>query len=189
MKIFPRRTWPLFTLGLLLVSVAFYLGKAGMDFLRRPPLRALVSGEGLKLKDIQYSHEDPTRRVRWSLDAKEVSLSSDKQSLTFKEFQLRIDPEGRPSVRLKGQKGDYARDRGEINLWGNLEGHSENGYSLLTDHLLFNEKEGWLSTEKAVRILGPNFTVDGRGLWVDLEGRKFRIASDVTTRLEGGTVL
>lgn len=189
MKIFPRRYWPLITLALLLASVTFYVAKSKVGFLQVPNLREGMTGEGLRLKDIEYTHEDPVKRVRWSLEAKEVSLSGDKQCVTFTEFSLKIDPEGHPSLKLKGRKGDYARNSGEINLWGDLEGHSENGYSLVTDHLLFNEKEGWLSTEKSVRIQGPNLTVDGRGLWVDLEGRRFRIASDVTTRLEGGAAL
>jgi LPS export ABC transporter protein LptC len=189
MKPFPKRYWPLITLALLLASVAVYLTRVGMGFLHKPILGGGFDGEGLRLKDIQYTHSDPDRRVKWSLDAKEVSLSADKQSIVFAQFSLRIEPEGRPAVRVTGSQGDYSRNNGEIHLRGDLEAHSENGYSLVTEHLLFNEKEGWLSTEEAVRIQAPHFTVDGKGLWVDLEKRKLRIASDVTTRVERGAVL
>jgi LPS export ABC transporter protein LptC len=178
-----KRQWPLIGLGLLLASVAFFLLRSGRQFIQEPLLSVISSGEGIKLKDIRYAQDDPDKGVKWVLNAREVKFSEDKKSIFFNDFQLNVEPENRPTFRLKGNKGDYSRDTGKINLWGNLEGFSGDGYRILTEHLLINETSGQISTDEPVKIFGPFFSVTGRGLFVDLEEEKLRIQSDVTTFL------
>jgi LPS export ABC transporter protein LptC len=95
-----------------------------------------------------------------------------------------VIPENRPFFELKGSKGDYSRDSGEINLWGDLEGFSGNGYRIISEHLMINERLGHVSTEKPVKIFGPFFSVSGKGLIMDLEKESAKILSDVTTTIE-----
>ena len=178
-----KRQWPLIGLGLLLASVAFFLVRSGRDLIQTPLLSIISSEEGIKLKDIRYAQDDPDKGVKWVLNAREVTVSEDKKSFVFNEFKLEVAPEKRAAFSLKGNRGDYSRDTGEINLWGNLEGFSEEGYRILTEHLLINEANGQISTDEPVKILGPFFTVTGRGLWVDLEKEKLKIHTDVTTFL------
>ncbi|NQU12575.1 MAG: LPS export ABC transporter periplasmic protein LptC, partial [Desulfobacteraceae bacterium] len=121
MKKFFKRQWPLLGLGALLAMVAFYLATSGGMFLDVPLLKDLISGEGLMLRDIHYTHNDPDERVKWVLDAKKVKFSGDKSKIFFHDFRLRVEQENRPWYRLKGKKGNYSRASGEINLWGDLE--------------------------------------------------------------------
>ena len=67
-----------------------------------------------------------------------------------------------------------------MNLWGNLEGVSGNGFKIVTDHILINEKRRQLSTDRPVKIIGPYFSVHGRGLFVDLEKETLKIHTNVT---------
>ena len=184
MKSFLKRQWPLIGLGLVVTSVAFYLIRSGGESTPRSFLWEVMSGDGLKLKDIQYTQEDPDKGLKWVLDASEVKFTEDNKSILFHDFHLKVEPENRPYFELKGNKGDYSRDSGEINLWGNLEGFSGNGYKIITEHLLINEKRAHVSTEKPVKIFGPFFSVAGQGLFFDLEKENLRILSDVTTILE-----
>ena len=177
---FLKRQWPLVGIGILLGVVVFYLIRSGRDIIQDFPLKEIVAGEGLRLKDIHYSQDDPDKGLKWVLDAKEVRFSGDKSSIHFNEFRLTVEPENRSSFRLKGKRGDYSRDSGEINLWGDLEGFSGNEYRIATEHILINEKRGHLSTEKPVKIFGSFFSVTGRGLFLDLEKRRVKILSDVT---------
>ncbi|MBL7212982.1 MAG: LPS export ABC transporter periplasmic protein LptC [Desulfobacteraceae bacterium] len=181
MKKFFKRQWPLLGLGALLAMVAFYLATSGGMFLKVPLLKDLISGEGLMLRDIHYTHNDPDKKVKWVLDAKKVKFSGDKSRIFFHDFRLRVEQENRSWYRLKGKKGDYSRASGEINLWGDLEGTSNNGYRILTQHMLINEKKGTLRTEDRVKIFGPLFSIEGQGLFVDLDKEKLKIMSDVTT--------
>ena len=181
MSIFFKRQWPLLGIGAVVALVCFYIIRSGGELTGEPILREIISGEGLKLKDIHYMHDNPDEGLKWILDAGEVRFSGDKRSIFFHEFRLRVEPENRPLFELKGEKGDYSRDSGEINLWGDLEGISGNGYKIVTEHMVINEKRGHLGTQELVKIFGPFFSVVGRGLFVDLEKERLRIESDVTT--------
>ena len=179
-----KRQWPLIGLGTLLALVAFYLIISGKEIIQEPFLREVIPTEGLKLRDIHYTHDDSDEALKWILDAREVRFSGDKRRIFFHDFRIRLEPENRVPFELKGKKGDYYRDSGDINLWGNLEGHSGDGYSFTTQHVLINEKSGHLSTDGKVKISGPFFSVEGRGLFLDMEKERLKILSDVTTVIE-----
>jgi hypothetical protein len=49
---FLKRQWPLVGIGILLGVVVFYLIRSGRDIIQNSPLKEIVAGEGLRLKDI-----------------------------------------------------------------------------------------------------------------------------------------
>ncbi|MCP4683586.1 MAG: LPS export ABC transporter periplasmic protein LptC [Desulfobacterales bacterium] len=189
MKKFLKKQWPLLGLAAMLVLVSFYIIKSGEELVQDSLLKGIIPEEGVKLKNIHYTQEDPDEKVKWVLDAEDVSFSGDKKSIRFKDFALEVRPEGKPVFNLKGKKGTYSRDPGDIDLWGDLVGLSGNGYRIVTDHLLINEKTGHLRTESPVDISGPFFSIKGRGLFVDLEKESFKVLSDVTTVIEKDTLI
>ena len=185
MKILLKRHWPLLGLGALLLIVAFYLAKSGKELVKTTALlKDMVSGEGLKLKDIHYRQDDPEDKLKWVLDAEEVQLSEDKKIVRFYDFDLKVEPEGRPGFKLSGKRGNYFKDSNKIELWGELKGFYGNNYEIFTEYLLVSDNLGRLSTDKPVRISGPFFTVKGRGLLADLTNETIRVLSNVTTTLK-----
>lgn len=186
MKILLRKHWPLLGLGALVLVVAFYLARSGKELIKTTAiLKNMVSDEGLKLEDIHYRQDDPEDKVKWVLDAEEVQFSEDKNTVKFHHFNLKVDPEGRPGFRLSGKEGNYSKESGSIELWGDLKGFYGEDYEIVTDHLLLSDNLGRLSTERPVEIIGPFFTVKGRGLYADLTQQTMKILSDVTTTLKG----
>ncbi len=180
---FFKKHWPLLAIAILLLVVGLYIIGAQKEIMKASLPSDIVGEEGLKLKNVSYSQDDPNQGMRWTLDAKEVKFSKDKTFISFKDFRLKLRPLNRPTVELEGKRGDYDRNSGEINLNGNLQAYTDNGYRITTEHILYNEKEGYLKTEKPVRILGPFFSVAGRGLYYNPEKETLRIFSDVTTRI------
>ena len=186
MKMLLKRHWPLLGLGAFLLVVAFYLAKSGRDLVKTTALlKDMVSGEGLKLKDIHYCQDDPEEMVKWVLDAGEVQFSEDKKTIQFHDFELKVDAEGKPGFRLTGKRGKYFKDGNTIELWGDLTGFYGSSYRILTEHLLIGNNLGSLSTEEPVEIWGPFFSVKGRGLYADLTNETIKIMSSVTTTLKG----
>ena len=182
MKGFLKKQWPLLGLGAVLVLVSFYLIRSGKEIIKKPILNEIAS-QGVNLKDIHYVHDDQDEGMKWVLDAVEVRFSKGRDNIIFNDFVLTVEPKNRPWFKLKGKKGDYSRDSGEIELWGDLEGYSGNGYRFIAEHLLINEKNSYLSTHKPVQIFGPFFSVEGLGLFFDFKKENLKILSNVTATI------
>lgn len=176
-------------LGILLTVVGFYLIGAQDMLFHRPTLIDAVFQEGLKLQDIHYTQNDPEGDSKWTLDAEEVAFSKDRQFMSFNNFILKLETKERPSIELKGKRGEYNRNTGIINLWGDLKGRTNNGYQIITDHMTYKNKEGYLTSEAPVKIIGPFFSVEGLGFYFHIEKRSLKIKTRVTTSIDKGTLI
>lgn len=183
------RHLPVFGIIVLLAVIGFFLVKAGYRDVEDEILTELPAKEGLRLENIQFIQDNPDKGARWILDANEVIMSEDRQHMSFNRFHLKLEPENNFTIDLVGSSGDYDRTSDEINLYGDLEGHAENGYMVSTDHILFKQKEGNLSADGPVEINGPFFSVTGRGLLINLEKETIRILSDTRTLIKKGSLV
>ena len=143
MKDLLKKHWPLIGIGVLVMVVGLYLFEAHYEIRKSPLLTDVGTEEGLKLKDIHYIQNDPGDRMKWTLDAEEVKFSKDKEFLSFKQFRLRLKPENKSSIELKGKRGDFDKNSGEINMYGDLRGYTENGYRIITQHILYQQIFCW----------------------------------------------
>jgi LPS export ABC transporter protein LptC len=189
MRAFIKKRWPLLGLGIMLAWGASYLVISGKKVIEDRLLGDLLPEEGLKLKDIHYTQDDAAHGLKWVLDAEEVTLTGDNESLVFRDFLLQLESKDRPPVRLRGTKGDFNRATGVMELWGDLDARSDDGFSFKTDHLLFNQKTGIITTESAVEVAGPFFSIEGQGLFVDLNQKELKVISKVTTRVDEKALL
>lgn len=188
MNRFFKKHWPLVGVVSLLGLAGFFLVRGGGSIIDGLALEEIFTGEGVQLKDIHFTQDGGRSGMKWILDAAKVHLSGDQKTVSFKDFRLRVEPRGRPWIRLKGKQGAYSRDTGEIRLSGDLVGVTQDGYRIFTDQVLIHERRKRIETDGPVRILGPFFSVEGRGLFVDLEAEIVRVLSDVTTIVSSNRV-
>jgi LPS export ABC transporter protein LptC len=189
MRSFLTKHWPLLGIAIVLGVVGIYIVAAQKHVIKQSSLTEVVSGEGLKLNNIHYTQNNPDDGMKWILDADEVKFSMDRTFFSFRKFRLKLEPENRPRVELEGERGNYDKKSGEIHLHGDLKGYTDNGYRIITEHLLYNQKEGYLETAEPVKIFGPFFSVAGRGLYFDLPNEILKILSDTTTRITKGSLV
>ena len=173
-------------LVVLVALVSYYLIKSRYEIMKDLVVTAQVSDKGLKLENIHYIQDSPDEGVKWVLDAKEVEFSRDRTIMYFKHFRLKLNPENRTAIQLEGKGGDYDKRSRELNLRGDLQGQTDNGFKIFTDHILYSQKEGYLKTDKPVKIVGPFFSLAGQGLYLNINGETLSIMSDVTTLINGG---
>lgn len=178
------KNWPLIGIAILALTVFFYMGRSRKEAVRKPVLPG-VATEGAKLEDIHFTHEGADEKVRWSLDAKEVLFSEDRNRVSFNRFHLKLEPENRPAVHLEGMNGQYDKEAGKLLLTGDLKGRTEDGYTIATEAAVYSHKEGKLTTDEAVLIDGPLFSVEGQGLSFDVATEHLEIKSRVKTLVKG----
>ena len=176
-------------LGILLTVVSVYLIGAQDMLFHKPTLIDAVSKEGLKLHDILYTQDNPEGDDKWTLEAEEVDFSKDRQFMSFNNFLLTLETKDRPSFKLKGNKGEYNRSTGVIKFWGNLRGRTDNGYWIITDSMIYKNKERYLTSEAPVKLIGPFFSVEGLGFDFHVEKRSLRVKTRVTTSIDKRTLL
>ena len=180
----PQKYWPLLGIVILLIVISFYLIKARYNTIEESIVSYFVSEEGLRLENIHYIQNNPDEGVKWTLDAKEGKFSKDKLHISFKNFRLKLEREKRSTFELEGRGGDYNKASSEINLWGDLRGYTDNGYSIITERIFIKQNECYVKPEERVKIIGPFFSVTGQGLYFNLEGEILKVLSDVTTLID-----
>jgi LPS export ABC transporter protein LptC len=182
------RHLPIIGIASLLAVVAFYLIKAGHEGPEDSPPTDTVENESFRLKNIHYIQENPDGGAKWILDADEVRFSEDRQYISFNNFHLKLEPENNFAIELLGKNGSYDKTSDEINLSGNVEGHTDNGYRIASDQILYKQKKGHLNTDGLVEITGPFFSVAGKGLHVNLNTATIKVIRDTTTVIERGAL-
>jgi LPS export ABC transporter protein LptC len=175
---------PLAIMLLLFMIVGYYLIKAQQEGTAGVALHDMHSGEGLRMTQLHFIQNNPDEGMKWILDAEQGASSRDMQHIRFKHFRLRLEPEKGPSMELEGIGGEYDKTTHEINLQGNLQGVTNTGYRILTNHMVFHQKERIIRTKEPVKIIGPFFSVEGKGLFLNMETNTLRVLSDVTTRID-----
>lgn len=172
-------------MGFLLVTVMAFLFQAGKEPLKQAVPQDKESEQGIRLKDIHYVQDDPAQKVKWVLDASEAKLSKDQQIVTFVNFHVALQPENRPAVTVQGKEGEFDKSTGRLLLQGDILGETEDGYRFTTEQAVYNHKQGCLETDRAVKISGASFSIEGKGLFLDVGKEKLRVLSKVTTLLHG----
>jgi LPS export ABC transporter protein LptC len=183
-----KKYWPLFGAGTLILFVVLHILWAQRGLISRT-FSGFGAGEGIRLADIHYSQSDPDAKVTWLLDATEVIFSKDRRFMSFHHFRLQVQPQDRPHVELVGAQGDYDTQTGELVLKGGLKGKTDNGYTFETESAVYNHKKGDLQTQEPVVIMGPLFSIRGRGLSFDVNREILKINSEVTTSVKSGILM
>jgi len=184
-----KKHWPLVGLALVGITVALYFARASGPSKKDLPFFLDAIQEGVTLKEVHYTHQDPQKETTWILDAREVTLSEDKDFMTFSDFWLRVEPKGRPALVMRGRAGDYSRKSRILRLWGDLEGETEDGYRFMTQCVSIRQPQAEVTTDAQVRLWGPSFSVEGEGLFCDLKGNLYRILSRTVAVVERGGFL
>jgi LPS export ABC transporter protein LptC len=125
----------------------------------------------------------------WELTAKEAHFFETTQLVSLKDVLLIVGSPEDNSYRIRGNEGDYCRKTEEIVLKGNVVGNSSTGYRIETTRLTYKQGQEMVVTDKPVRMSGPFFEVEGEGLSVDLESRRFTVLNNVSTTITGGDFL
>ena len=169
---------------MILIIIGFYLFKPGNEISYEFDADMIENEDGLKLENIHYIQDNPDEGIKWILDADKVRFSKDNQSISFDSFELNLSPDNERSIKLIGDSGNLDRNLKRLELKGRLKGITNDGYSMATEHIVFSQDKGILSSDVDVDLSGPFLNVKGRGLSLDIEEMNLKILNDVTTFID-----
>lgn len=182
MKKLIKYYWPIMGLVLILIIIVYYIVTADKRMIKKTKVIGHhLPSYALQLKDVHYTHDDPDKDIKWELDAKNVKFSKDKSIIIFYDFHLRLHSKDRKGFRLKGKEGKYVKNENTLYLKGNLKAIYGMGYRLFIESIVFNEKDSRGTSKDPVKIVGPFFVVNGKGLFLDLRQKKIKVLSDVNS--------
>ncbi len=179
-----KRYWPVVGLGFTLIVVIYYVVQGHKDIIKKTKTISEVPSYAVQLKDVHYVYDDPKKDTKWELDAKQVKFSKDRSVIFFSDFYLTVNSKGKKCFNLKGKKGRYEKQKNLIFLDGDIKITDEKGYTLYTDHLIFNEKTAQAYSDASVRIKGSFFDIKGKGLILDIKRKKIEVLSDVKSLVQ-----
>lgn len=147
----------------------YFLDSEDMELSTRVGLRLVKSGAD------QWVIDGDTASYRRGEDAFYISGLS---GLMFTE-------EG-DTVYVAGERGKYETVTSNMNLRGGVSGRWGGDMTIETETLSYDVETEEAKTDSPVKITGSGFTVDGTGLFADLEERMAVIPADVHIMLERG---
>jgi LPS export ABC transporter protein LptC len=181
----PVIMWPLAGIIVLLLIVACFISKGVRLSEVSPTASTMVPGESLTMSEVKYDQDHEDNRG-WELIAKEAHFFDATQVVALTEVLLKVNSSEDNAYEIRGNEGDYCRKTEEIVLKGNVVGRSAGGYKIETSQLTYKQREESVETDKAVRMSGPFFTVNGEGFSLDLRSNRFKVWSNVYTTISSG---
>ena len=142
-------------------------------------VKALPSGVDLALQDINYTHSE-AGVARWRLVAKQVQHRAEQQGMVVADLQLTFfDPAGVEQGKLTARNGQVNADFSVVEVRGEVQIVSRNGYTLQTDHLIYRQEDRSIRTDAPVRLVSKSMQLDGVGMTVDLATQRLQVHNKV----------
>ena len=142
-------------------------------------VKALPSGEDLALQDINYTHSE-AGVARWRLVAKQVQHRAEPQGMVVADLQLTFfDAAGIEQGTLTARNGQVDADFSVVEVRGEVQIVSRNGYTLQTEHLTYRQQDRSIRTDAPVRLVSTEMQLDGVGLTLDLATQRLQVHDKV----------
>ncbi len=149
------------------------------------PPKISTDGAAARLEKIRFV-EDKQGQKTWELEAKSIQQYQDQNIMLVEMVKVTFfTKEGRTFI-ISGNQGKVYQDSKDMELAGDVVLTSSDGYRLKTNSISYHHLERKVTTSDPVEIEGEQIQVAGKGMWVDMEGKIFRVLDQVKTRWKGG---
>jgi LPS export ABC transporter protein LptC len=91
------------------------------------------------------------------------------------------------TVNLTSDKGIYSKEKGEVELIGNVDVVSDAGFTLATERAKWSQVTKEISTDSKVYITGEGMTATGKGGMANSDEKRATLREDVLVTMEPST--
>jgi LPS export ABC transporter protein LptC len=135
-----------------------------------------------KIRFVEDKHGEKT----WELEAKAIQQYQGQDVMVIEDVKVTIFTKDGKAHVISGKEGKVHQDSRNVELIGNVQLTSAEGYQLRTQSVSYRHAEKRVATSDPVEIEGDQIRVLGRGMVVDLEAKTFKILGQVKTQWKGG---
>jgi LPS export ABC transporter protein LptC len=170
--------------GIVLVSLwANLRARKASEAVEKLP-KVFTGGADMRLEKIRFV-EDKHGQKTWELEAKSVHQYQEQNIMVLEDVRVTFYAKEGRTIYLTGKQGKVYQDSKNVELVGDVVLTSSDGYQLKTHSVSYRHLEKIVSTSDPVEIDGEQLRLTGKGMWVDIEGKTFKILSHVKTQLRG----
>jgi len=169
--------------------IGIYLFRSGQGPAADTPLLNKPAQTNVAGENFHYTQEDLAKGIKYTLDAEKGQVSENQPVYELKGIRIRMESKDRPPLTLTCQEGKLDRNTDVINLKGHILVESEDQYRLLTEQLTYDMKGEQLTTDQPIRLEGPFFTMEGRGLLIDVKKETYKIQKHIKTVINNRSLL
>ncbi len=149
------------------------------------PSKILTDGANARLEKIHFV-EDKHGRKTWELEAKAIQQYQDQNIMLLEEVNVTFFTKEGRSFTISGHQGKIHQDSKNVELVGDVVLTSSDGYRMKTHSISYRHSEKIVTTSDPVEIEGEQVRLVGKGMWVDMEAKIFKVLAQVKTQWRGG---
>jgi len=147
----------------LALTVVVYLNHTYKSGIKVGKVR--ISKAEVEIDRVNYT-ETKNGKTVWRLEAESAKYLRKEKLAIFNDVMVTFYAADGGLYTLKGREGRFWEDIGDIEIRGNVEAITEDGYKLNTDSLRYIASTEVIMTDDAVRLDGPKVSIDGVGLFI-----------------------
>lgn len=122
-------------------------------------------------------------KVRWKLDAKMAVRQRSASEIFFQGVKMVLFLENGETVELSGPLGNYHRANQDMDIRGGVVVGYSGGYTLKTDSIRYDAKEGLISGDAPLTLFGSGISLKGKSFRFDIEREKISVLGPVWCRI------
>jgi LPS export ABC transporter protein LptC len=143
-----------------------------------------IGDADMRLEKIRFVEDKEGRRT-WELEAKLIQQYQDQNTMVLEDVTVTFyTKEGRSFV-ISGKKGKVHQDSRNMELVGDVQVSSSDGYLLKTHSIIYDHAKRKASTSDPVEIEGKKIQLVGKGLQVDMEAKIITVLHQVKAQWKG----
>jgi LPS export ABC transporter protein LptC len=143
-----------------------------------------TGGADMRLEKVRFV-EDKHGRKTWELEAKSVQQFQNQNTMVLEDIKVTFYAKEGRTFFLTGKKGTVYQDSKNVDLLGDVVLTSSDGYELKTHSVAYRHSDKIVSTSDPVEIEGEQIHLTGKGMWVNIEDKTFKILNQVKTQWKG----
>jgi len=149
------------------------------------PPKISTDGADARLEKIRFV-EDKHGQKTWELEAKSIQQYQGQNIMLLEEVKVTLFTKEGQSFIISGNQGKVYQDSKNMELVGDVVLTSSDGYRLKTHSIFYHHSEKKVTTSDPVEIEGEQIRLVGKGMWVDMEAKIFKVLNQVKTQWRGG---